>query len=82
MEKKVLDQEEIQSLRNLQEKQNNLIISLGQIEYQITLFENQKRVLKENIQQLEKENADLGKILTEKYGNGNIDLETGEIILE
>ena len=82
MEKKVLDQEEIQSLRNLQEKQNNLIISLGQIEYQITLFETQKRILKENIQQLEKENADLGKILTEKYGNGNIDLETGEIILE
>jgi len=82
MEKKVLDQEEIQALRNLQDKQNNLIISLGQIEYQITLFENQKRVLKENIQQLEKENADLGKILTEKYGNGNIDLETGEIIVE
>jgi hypothetical protein len=82
MEKKVLDQEEIQALRNLQDKQNSLIISLGQIEYQITLFENQKRVLKENIQQLEKENTDLGKILTEKYGNGNIDLETGEIIFE
>jgi len=82
MEKKVLNQEEVQALRNLQDKQNNLIISLGQIEYQITLFENQKRVLKENIQQLEKENVDLGKILTEKYGNGNINLETGEIIVE
>jgi len=79
METKVLTQEELNALREIDNKQSNLIIQLGQIEYQIALLENQKVNLKNSILQVEKENTDLGKILTEKYGNGNINLETGEI---
>ncbi len=79
METKVLTQEELNALREIDNKQSNLIIQLGQIEYQIALLENQKVTLKNSILQIEKENTDLGKILTEKYGNGNINLETGEI---
>jgi hypothetical protein len=80
MEKKVLTSEELQSLRDLDEKQINLISTLGQIEYQIILLNKQKENLKSQIEVIESENTKLGKTLTEKYGNGNLNLETGEII--
>ncbi len=80
MEKKVLTPEELQSLRDLNEKQISLISTLGQIEYQIILLNKQKESLKSQIETIESENTKLGKILTEKYGDGNLSLETGEII--
>jgi hypothetical protein len=80
MEKKVLTPEELQSLRDLNEKQISLISTLGQIEYQIILLNKQKESLKSQIETIESENTKLGKILTEKYGDGNLSLETGEFI--
>jgi len=81
MEKKVLTQEEINSLRELQIKQNELIFSLGQVEYQIILLEDTKQSFKEQVKNLERESQILGQKLTEKYGSGKIDLEAGELIL-
>jgi len=82
MEKKVLTEEEITSLRNLNEQQNNILAGLGSIEYRITLLENNKAALKAQISELEQANNALGAELTEKYGNGTLNLETGEIIIE
>jgi hypothetical protein len=80
MEKKVLTPEELQLLRDLDAKQINAINTLGKIEYQLILLETQKQTLKKQIEEIELENSRLGKILTEKYGNGDLSLETGEII--
>lgn len=82
METKVLTQEELTQLRNLRDKQNNILEGLGSIEYRITLLENNKASLKSQIAELEKANATLGAQLTEKYGNGSLNLETGEITVE
>ena len=82
METKVLTQEELQSLRNLRDQQNDILAGLGSLEYRITLLESNKSILKSQIVELEKTSADLGAQLTEKYGSGNLDLETGEITIE
>jgi septal ring factor EnvC (AmiA/AmiB activator) len=82
METKVLTQEELTQLRNLRDQQNNILEGLGSIEYRITLLENNKASLKSQIAELEKANATLGAQLTEKYGNGSLNLETGEITVE
>jgi hypothetical protein len=82
METKVLTQEELQSLRNLRDQQNDILTGLGSLEYRITLLESNKAILKSQIAELEKTSADLGTKLTEKYGSGNLDLETGEITIE
>ena len=82
METKVLTQEELTQLRDLQNQQNNVLAGLGSLEYRITLLESNKAILKSQIVELEKTSADLGVKLTEKYGNGNLDLETGEITIE
>jgi hypothetical protein len=82
METKVLTQEELQSLRNLRDQQNDILTGLGSLEYRITLLESNKVTLKSQIAELEKTSADLGAQLTEKYGSGNLNLETGEITIE
>jgi DNA repair exonuclease SbcCD ATPase subunit len=82
METKVLTQEELQSLRDLRDQQNNILTGLGSLEYRITLLENNKTALKSQIAELEQANNTLGAQLTEKYGNGTLNLETGEITIE
>jgi uncharacterized protein involved in exopolysaccharide biosynthesis len=82
METKVLTQEELSQLKSLRDQQNNILAGLGSIEYRITLLETNKVTLKAQIVELEKANADLGTQLTEKYGNGTLNLETGEITIE
>ena len=82
METKVLTQEELTQLTSIQNQQNDLIINLGSIEYRMSLLEQNKEILKAQILELEKSNSELGRQLTEKNGSGNINLETGEIIIE
>jgi hypothetical protein len=82
METKVLTQEELTQLTNIQNQQDNLIINLGSIEYRISLLEQNKGILKAQILELEKLNSELGQQLTEKYGSGKINPETGEITIE
>lgn len=80
MEKQVLTQEEIQSLKNIQTNQSLLIEQLGVLEYRILILEKEKQKLKQTLQnQLETEEQ-IGKQLQQKYGDGNIDLEKGEFI--
>jgi hypothetical protein len=78
MKTTVLTQEEIQSLKTLQENQSQLVAVLGDLEYQISILESRKQFLKGEIgKQIENE-IKIGKELQEKYGEGNIDLEKGE----
>lgn len=80
MEKQVLTQEEIQSLKNIQNNQSLLIEQLGTLEYRILILEKEKQRLKQTLQnQLETEEQ-IGKQLQQKYGDGSIDLEKGEFI--
>ena len=82
METKVLTQEELNSLTELRQLQNSALNELGSIEYKITLLENNKTNLKNHVVELEKRSVELGVQLSEKYGNGTLNLETGEITVE
>ena len=80
MEKKVLSQEELNNLATLQKDQDNFVVQLGQIEYQINTLEKQKSIIKQNIESFEKKQVEIGNQLKEKYGEGTINLESGEFI--
>jgi hypothetical protein len=82
METKVLTQEELTQLKDLQTRQNNLLMNLGSVEYRMSLLEQTKNDLKFQVLEVERLNNELGAQLTEKYGNGNLNLETGEITVE
>ncbi len=80
MEKKVLTQEEIQSLKNIQSRQQTLLSMFGDLEYKIQILELEKQNLKQQLQKQLEEEEKLGKQLQQKYGDGSIDLEKGEFI--
>jgi hypothetical protein len=80
MENKVLTQEEIKSLKDIQSNQQSLLNVFGDIEYKIQILELDKQNLKLQLQKQLEEETKIGKQLQEKYGNGNINLEKGEFI--
>ena len=69
---KKLSQEELQSLQNFQQQGNNIIYSLGELALQ-------QEGLIEQYKILSSQQNELGNSLSEKYGDGKIDLKTGEI---
>ena len=80
MEKQVLTQEEIQSLKNIQSNQSLLIEQLGLLEYKILILEKEKEKLKQTLQNQIETEEQIGKQLQQKYGDGSIDLKKGEFI--
>jgi len=80
MEQVFLTDEEYKQISSLQENQNALIATLGQVEYQLQFLTNQKSEVLAQLKQVEGENEKIGKELQDKYGNGTINMETKEFI--
>lgn len=80
MEKKVLTPEELSKLQELDNKRGQLVEQFGIIEINIQDLELQKEKLIEELSKLKAAELDLGGLLQQKYGDGNIDLSTGEVI--
>jgi hypothetical protein len=80
MTTKVLTQEEIHSLKLIQEKRLQLTEQFGIIELRIQELELQKEYLKNELKTLRQEEIKTGETLQQKYGDGTINLEKGEFI--
>ena len=78
MENKIVTPEELQSLRNLQQKRDKLTIDFGYVEFQIQELELQKETLIDLLTQLKQEEIQIGQEITNKYGKGSVDLNNGE----
>ena len=81
METKVLEQEEIQSIKDLQTKREQLMADFGFIEMRIQELELQKENLINLLVEVRNSEATLSNELQSKYGNGTIDLDKGEITI-
>jgi len=73
-----LTQEEIDTLKSIQEANNNLMVSFGQLEMTFQSLQLQKENLIKTLASLKNKETEIGTQLQEKYGNGNINIETGE----
>ena len=76
-----LTEEELVILRDYQQKQNQITFNLGNVDIQKAILEGQRSVILENLANLQEESNKTAKDLQDKYGEGNIDLETGEFTL-
>ena len=83
---KHLTQEEIQQIKELQQKYDQTVFELGSLEAQIIVLNAQidklneeKRNLVSDLNTVGKKESELVKSLQEKYGTGSIDVESGEI---
>jgi hypothetical protein len=80
MENQKLTQEELQQLSNLQQKRDNLMFELSQIGIIKLNLQSREDRVKEFHKELIAEETAVGQQLTEKYGDGSLNLETGEFV--
>jgi hypothetical protein len=78
MEKIILSKEEITELKQSQDLQNELMRSLGEIEYQIQELELQKEEFRNKMKGFKTNNQKMGENLQSKYGDGVVNLDSGE----
>ncbi len=76
-----LSKEELEILQGYQQKQNQITFNLGSIDIQKALLEGQRGAILENLADLQEKSNKTAKELQDKYGEGNINLETGEFTL-
>ena len=69
--------ENLDQVENLRDKINEMSFQFGQLSIQKIKLEEQEISLKNQLNLIEKEESNLAKKLTTKYGKGSIDLETG-----
>ena len=81
-----LTQEEIQQIKELQTRYNQTILEIGAAEAQLIIFQENieklteaKKGLVSDLKTIEQKESELVKSLQEKYGQGSINIETGEI---
>ena len=80
MENQKLTEQELQKIGELQQKNNAVVSELGQIELIKMNVEARREAAEKFLAELREEEDTLGKELSEKYGSGSINLETGEFV--
>ena len=69
--------QELNELKNLRDRIDEISFQFGQLSIQKIKLEEQESTLKNKLKSIEKEETTIAKKLTDKYGKGSIDLETG-----
>jgi predicted nuclease with TOPRIM domain len=80
MEKKVLNPEELNSLKDLKNKYSQVSLNLGRIEIEFINLSEEKDKLKTEFNNLKNQELSLVEQMKVKYGEGTISLETGEFL--
>jgi len=80
MEKKVLTQDELQEIKLIQTENASLVSQFGELEIVTQNLSLRKEELIKKFKELKNREVKIGQTLQEKYGDGNIDIETGEFV--
>ena len=80
MENQKLTQEELQQIADLQTRNRAIVQELGEIELVRLNVERRRANADAFLAELRQAEADFGKSLSEKYGDGTVDLSTGEFV--
>ena len=78
MEKIVLTQEELDELNQLQEQRQTITGDFGIVELRIQELELQKEKIIEILNQQQDQETQFGQKIQDKYGEGTININTGE----
>ena len=70
----------LQVLKDLRKRYQDLTEAIGVVEVQFITIKQKKEQLEIKLKSLQQEEIKLAKELEEKYGNGEISLESGEFL--
>lgn len=79
MSKQLLTQEELQQLKQIKEDIITTASTLGELEYQRIVINQEYGKIAESVKAIKERESTLLKSFGQKYGDGIINLETGEI---
>ena len=77
MAEQKLAPEEVNEITLIQKTQETLVTSFGELEFQIQTLELQKEKLVEQLEVYKTKEKELANQLSQKYGNGTINIEKG-----
>lgn len=73
-------EEELNQLKDIRKSFSNLSYKLGQIEMQAITLEHDKKILVSEFNNNIEKEKEIAKKLLDKYGKGQIDIDSGEFI--
>ena len=71
---------EMEEIKNLQKSISDITFQFGQINISKLKITERENFLKKELSSLEKQEIQLAEKLSDKYGRGNLNLDTGEFI--
>ena len=71
-------EEELTTLKTLQTKSQNATLKFGQLYISKLRLKEQENLLKDQMRAIEQEEVKVVQELSDKYGKGSINIETGE----
>ena len=77
-----LNKEEINSIQELQQRNNDILFQLGDAEVALRNLQIRKEELMKAWDELMTDDKSFGESLNEKYGKGTIDFQKHEIVTE
>jgi len=75
-----LTEEEMQSIKNARNGFDEITVKFGQVEVEIANLSNTKEMLIKELSELKNTEREIVKNITEKYGDGELDINTGVFI--
>lgn len=78
MDKIYLTEKEKKEIVDIQNQENDYMVQLGQLEYQIQSLKLQKIAIGEELKKFEQRKTKFAQQLQDNYGEGSINVETGE----
>ena len=86
-ENKKIEKVDIESIKELRQKSSELIVKFGEVELEFIYVENRKNELNtykagllKELTELQESEKTLTTDMETKYGQGNLNLETGEFV--
>tara|TARA_R100001015_G_C4543309_1_gene106809 strand:- start:118 stop:438 length:321 start_codon:yes stop_codon:yes gene_type:complete len=74
----VIEKEELEELRSLQQESDQIIVAFGQIAIQEMALKQQRQSVESAFDAIKQKESDLAKKLSDKYGQGTLDIESGK----
>lgn len=82
MDNKKLTAEELETLKEFQQKNNAVVSELGNLEVAKLQMETRRQEILDFYNELKEDEVKFGKKFSAKYGAGSINIETGEFTPE
>jgi hypothetical protein len=74
----VIEKEELEELKSLQQESDQIIVAFGQLAIQELAYKAQKESVQDAFESVKVKETELAKKLSDKYGQGTLDIESGK----